>query len=616
MIELRLRQQQMVDKAIAALKEQGNTLCVAPTGAGKTIMLSFIVKAFLSKGKRCLILQHTDEILEQNYLKFQQVVPDVACSIINGKQKDFSGQVIFAMVQSLSKSTSLKKLPDLHMLVIDEAHHSVAPTYKQIITKTKSQKKPPLLLGMTATPTREDEKTLSELFTNIADQIAIEELVASGHLLYPKTFVIQSEAQEKIRELIDLGVSAESHEERLDACMSVVDLGAAVQHWKKQAADRKTIVFCSRVDHSLDVQQAFTQAGIIADHIDGGYSRADRARVLNDFMYGDTQVLSNANVLTEGWDFPPTSCIMILRGLATHTALIQMIGRGLRPLDPKVYPHLEKSDCIVLDFGLSILKHGSIEAKVDLLPKHKCPKCKQKIPKVALKCPLCGYDFEAAKRKREEKERVRHEREIQKIKEFEMRQFEMERRRLLTKEELSHEVKQQRETKTIEDSAEWERQQYKKKIRGYLERGQDHEIETILWTRVEQGRYVAAGDKTFCMIEIVSDTTSHLTVRNTELWHFLGTVQECITIGSQVLREKGGNYVPYEHQFEIIRPPTEAQMHFLKQYDCFPETRRQASALVAYYVFLNQSAREREMQERKDAPPSSGEPAHPLHSHP
>lgn len=107
--------------------------------------------------------------------------------------------------------------------------------------------------------------------------------------------------------------------------------------------------------------------------------------------------------------------------------MVQMIGRGLRTLDPSLYPDCAKTDCIVLDFGLSVSHHGSIESKVDLLPKRKCPACKSFIPSLARICPQCGADFERKAREKAEREARKEQKRIQRLKDIEMREIALER---------------------------------------------------------------------------------------------------------------------------------------------------------------------------------------------
>lgn len=552
MLTLRPRQQEMTDKAKTALTEHGNTLCVAPTGAGKTIMLSSVIKDHLKQGEKCLVLQHTDEILDQNRHKFSLIDSSRKLSLVNGKIKDFSGDVIFSMVQSLQRETTLCSMPRIDFLVIDEAHHSVAPTYERILNQAKANNPSLHVLGMTATPTRADKHGLAQVFSNVADQITIEELVASGDLLYPKTFVIASDIQDKIKK----SLWKEDNEENspMEDLIAEIDQSEIIKHWQVKAQGRKTVIFCSRVEHSLSTVETFNAAGIKAVHIDGTFSREERQQALESFTQGDTEVICNVGVLTEGWDYPPVSCIILLRAFSSQPAMVQMIGRGLRTLDPSLYPDCAKTDCIVLDFGLSVSHHGSIESKVDLLPKRKCPACKSFIPSLARICPQCGADFERKAREKAEREARKEQKRIQRLKDIEMREIALER-------------------------AYKEREEQRQRVR---EQNQNR-IMTLVFSQVDSTAWMASGSEGYALMTQVGVKSFSLLMNSGDLHEtFLGTMQECVQAGGRFLRQYGGQFLPFAEERWGDLEPTESQMKVLANHPHPPQTRRKACALIAY----------------------------------
>lgn len=554
MLTLRPRQQEMTNKAKTALMEHGNTLCIAPTGAGKTIMLSSVIKDHLKPGEKCLVLQHTDEILDQNREKFERIDSSRKLSLVNGRIKDFSGDVIFSMVQSLQRETTLLSMPRIDLLVIDEAHHSVAPTYERILNQAKANNPSLHILGMTATPTRADKHGLAQVFSNVADQITIEELVASGDLLYPKTFVIASDIQEKIKK----SLWKEDNEENspMEDLIAEIDQSEIIKHWQAKAQGRKTVIFCSRVEHSLSTVETFNAAGIKAVHIDGTFGREDRQQALESFTSGDTEVICNVGVLTEGWDYPPTSCIILLRAYSSQPAMVQMIGRGLRTIDPSFYPDCAKTDCIVLDFGLSMTHHGSIESKVDLLPKKKCPSCKAFIPNVAPICHTCGRDFERKAREKAEREAKKEQKRIQRLKDIEMRELALERAYRQREEQRTH-MQERRE--------------------------RDRQNRTLVFSQVDESEWIASGSEGYALMTQVGSHSFSLLMKSGDIHeNFLGTQQECLQTGSRFLRQYGGQFLPFAEAKWGELPPTESQMKVLATHPHPPETRRKASAMIAY----------------------------------
>ena len=400
---LRPRQKTFVERSVQALEEHGNTLGVAPTGAGKTIMLSGVVGWMLEgTDAKAAVLAHRDELTAQNVLKFAKVNPKITTSVVDARSKSWRGQATFAMVPTLARQSNLDSIPALDLLVIDEAHHVAADSYRRIIDKAYERNADLRVFGVTATPNRGDKKGLRPVFSNVADQISIGELITSGHLVPPRTFVIDVGTQEALRNVRktvdDFDMKA------VDAIMNKAPItDAVIRHWKEKAGDRQTVVFCSTVDHARNVKDAFIDAGVEASMVYGEMGLAERRSTLRAFEQGDIQVIVNVAVLTEGWDHQPTSCVILLRPSSYKSTMIQMVGRGLRTVDPNEFPGQVKTDCIILDFGTSSLLHGCLEQDVDLddkpkgdVPTKDCPECGAIVPIGTLQCPLCDFVWEGA----------------------------------------------------------------------------------------------------------------------------------------------------------------------------------------------------------------------------
>lgn len=403
---LRDRQKTFVQRSIAALAHWGNTLGVAPTGSGKTIMLSAVVGQVLGgNGAKACVLAHRDEITAQNMDKFLKVNPGMSVSVVDSRVKSWTGKTTFAMVQTLARQNNLEAMPPLDLLVIDEAHHAEAATYRRIIGAARSMNPRVKIFGVTATPNRGDGKSLRDIFDNCADQISLGEMIASGQLVRPRTFVI------------DLGVRDElDHVRRLADDFDMAEVAAImdhqpltdaiVRHWREKAGERRTVVFCSTVAHAEHVAPAFSAAGVPPAVVTGETPDEERRNIFRGLEDGSIQVLVNVAVATEGWDCPPISCVVLLRPCSHKSTLIQMIGRGLRKIEPDKHPGMVKEDCIVLDFGTSSLVHGSLEQDVDLdghdtdekgqAPLKICPECKAEVPIRVRECPFCGHKFAVA----------------------------------------------------------------------------------------------------------------------------------------------------------------------------------------------------------------------------
>ena len=403
---LRKRQREFVEKSVTALKEHGNTLGIAPTGAGKTLMFSAVVGELLGADNKALILAHRDELTSQNQEKFLRINPRISTSVFDAKTKSFAGQAVFAMVQTLSRKENLSLIPVIDILAIDEGHHCVSPSYRNIIKEVKEKNPEVKIYGVTATPSRGDKKDLGDIFSNVADQIKISELVASGHLVRPRTYIIdvgtQSELKKVKKTAGDFNMGAV---EKIMNKLPIIE--EVFSQWQELAGNRKTVIFCSTIAHAKSVAEVFKCNEIKTVFISGDLSESERKDVLSKFEQGDAQVIVNVAVLTEGWDYQPTSCVILLRPSSFKSTMIQMIGRGLRVVDANLYPDVIKEDCIILDFGTSSLIHGSLEVDVDLekakQPKKKaeskfqkeCPSCSMLVPSASNNCPICDYEFTA-----------------------------------------------------------------------------------------------------------------------------------------------------------------------------------------------------------------------------
>ena len=270
--------------------------------SGKTIMLSAVTGEVIgdSAAKTC-VLAHRDELTEQNCGKFARVNPGLIPSVVDASGKSWAGEVTFAMVPTLARIGNLAAMPKLDLLVIDEAHHAVADSYRRIIDHVRDANPDARIFGVTATPNRGDRKGLREVFDNVADQVRLGELIASGHLVPPRTFVIDVGVQDKLRTVrktladFDMGEVA-----------SIMDRAPVtdevIRHWKEKAGDRQTVVFCSTVAHAAHITEAFNAADVPAAQIHGDLPGEERRDILAAYAVSKIRVIVNVAVLTEGWD--------------------------------------------------------------------------------------------------------------------------------------------------------------------------------------------------------------------------------------------------------------------------------------------------------------------------
>jgi len=401
---LRPYQEVAVSAASEALDKYNNTLVVAPTGAGKTIMLSALVGRRHKKCKNVLVLQHRDELVSQNMTKFKKINENISTSVVNAEVKDWDADAVFSMVQTLSRLNNLENMKQLDLVVVDEAHHVAADTYQRIINKAKELNDKVEIVGFTATPNRGDKKGLRDVFNNCSHQIEISTLINEGYLVKPRTFVVDVGVQDDLRNVRKTITDFDMSE--VEAIMNRRAINKrVVDEWLEKAGDRRTVVFCSTIQHANDLCDEFVLVGVNAKCVTGDTPRDEREEILHDLAHGDVQVVVNVAVLTEGFDAPPVSCVVLTRPCSYKSTMVQMIGRGLRTVDPEEFPGVIKTDCVVLDFGTSILTHGSLDDAVDLdgsdgeagegqAPEKQCPECDSFVPLSVRECPMCGHVFE------------------------------------------------------------------------------------------------------------------------------------------------------------------------------------------------------------------------------
>lgn len=410
---LRDYQKEAVKNTKEALIENNNTLIVAPTGAGKTIILSALINELVGVPKtedlfglgKTVILQHRLELVKQNSEKFTRVNPDflLRTSILTGREKDASGDVVFATVQTLSTSSGLKKIPRLDYLFIDEAHHSVAETYTDTIDYYRNINPNLKVIGLTATADRADEKGLGDVFNNVAFKIDTDLLIEMGFLVPPDSYVMDIGLNDEIDEL---GKKKKRMSENVfNKALSGIYkpfLPRIEEEWVKKASNRHTICFCTTIDEAESLCHIFQEKGHKAGVVHSKMHYKDVRLGIDRFHSGKIQILFNVAILVEGFDCSTVNCVILTRSCSAKSTMIQMVGRGLRPIVDEKDQWMEKTDCLVLDFGDSLKTHGTLRSDVNIEKikesgtekaiQLQCPHCQKMI--IVLKydmfCPRCG----------------------------------------------------------------------------------------------------------------------------------------------------------------------------------------------------------------------------------
>ena len=313
-------------------------LLVLPTGTGKTIVFALLVQR---RGGRSLILAHRDELIQQAVDKLRLVDPTLPLGVVQAARDEHTAPTVVASVQTLSRRTRLARLvPDFQTIVIDEAHHAPAPTYRRILEYCRAWRPDgPLVVGVTATPERGDRHSLREVFERIVYQKTLLEMMQAGYLVDLRAVQVLLQA--------DFDTLRTQHGDFVEAELETLLLAAnapaqVLAAFQAHAADRKALLFTPTVALAYAMAATFQAAGIPAEALDGTTPVPTRRAILQRLHSGATRVVANCAVLTEGFDEPSVDCIIVAR--PTQSALLyqQMLGRGTR-----TYPG--KTDCLLLD---------------------------------------------------------------------------------------------------------------------------------------------------------------------------------------------------------------------------------------------------------------------------
>jgi superfamily II DNA or RNA helicase len=303
-----------------------------PTGTGKTVVFAHFPRV-LNMKKRLLVLAHREELLLQARDKFRSVDPELKVEIEQaGSHAGADAKVVVASVPTLARSGArLSQLqPDeFSIVVVDEAHHAIAPSYRRIFDHFGlfEPQVSRYLIGFTATPRRGDKQGLGEVFEEVCYARDLREMIAGCYLCPITGWRVDTD--------LSLDEVKVRHGDFIESQLaSVVNTPLrnrlVTKAYRDFAPGRRAIVFCVDVAHAKDVHRAFAEAGIRAAPIWGELSRDQRRGTLAAFSAGEIDVVTNCNVLTEGFDEPRVDCVIMARPTQSKLLYAQMVGRGTR----------------------------------------------------------------------------------------------------------------------------------------------------------------------------------------------------------------------------------------------------------------------------------------------
>lgn len=381
-MELRSYQTQALASLRAAFTRTRRVVLVMPCGAGKTTV--FVEAARLSKWPT-LILVHRKELIEQASKR----LGDTPHGIIKaGYTEARQHRIQLASVQTLSR----RPKPEARFIILDEAHRCLADTWLALLDHYPDA----FVLGCTATPYRLDGKGLGRVFGEIVVGCTVRELIEQGLLIEPRVLAPPAPSLEGVRI-----VGGDYVLDALEEPMSKLT-GDIVAHWLQHSPGKSTVVSATTIAHSRSIVEAFSAAGVSAEHIDGDTPEQQRAATLARLSRKETLVLSQCAILTEGWDLPSLETCILARPTASLCLHRQIIGRVMRAADGK-------DGALVLDHAGNHHRHGLVTEEVTLsldskvkrtapAPVRTCPACYCVCAMGVRVCPECGHVFVSEQR--------------------------------------------------------------------------------------------------------------------------------------------------------------------------------------------------------------------------
>ena len=368
-------------RAVEHLEKATKALYVLPTGGGKTVIATSAIERAVQRGERVLMLTHRREILRQTSLK----IPIDHGLIQAGLNIDLEYPVQVASIQTLwarcMRSNKIP-LPPADLIIVDEAHYIAARTWQSILEAYPNARR----IGLTATPCRADGRGLGNYFDELILGPQIPNLIDRKYLV-PTIYYAPANPDLKGVETRQGDYAIKQLADRMNRDDLVGDI---VSNWHKLAQRRKTLVFCVDVAHSVHVKNEFLKSDVRAEHVDGSTPKTERDAILARLASGETDVVCNCMVLTEGFDLPAIGCIVLARPTKQLGLFRQMAGRGLRPAQGK-------SNLILIDHSGAVFRHGLLEDPVEWTldvtkraenPTHE-KRDQQKISRL-VECSQCG----------------------------------------------------------------------------------------------------------------------------------------------------------------------------------------------------------------------------------
>lgn len=377
-LQLRDYQLELIDGVYESLKRKNKKIMViSPAGSGKTVTMSEIARRATRKKNRVLFVVHRIEIVHQVRQTF----------IANDVDMDYCE---IGMIQTITNKVKKNKVTEPTTILIDEAHHSLSKSYTRILDAFPKA----VVLGFTATPIRLSGQGFTEIFDDLITGKSVQWLIDNNRLAPFKYYSKKLINTENLKR----NSTGDYSNDSIELAMESTIFGDVVEHYRKFADNKKTIVYTHSVESSKQVADRFIAEGYAAIQVDGTTPKAEREFAMQQFRSGDIRILVNAELYGEGVDVPDCECVVLVRPTESLTLFIQQTMRAMRYMPDK--------QAIIIDHVGNYTRHGlpttehdwteyfqgnKKKAKENTVVVKECESCYGVYQGNAAECPHCGH---------------------------------------------------------------------------------------------------------------------------------------------------------------------------------------------------------------------------------
>ncbi|GCA53772.1 type I restriction enzyme EcoKI subunit R [Sinorhizobium sp. KGO-5] len=381
MIPLRDYQEELLNGVYESMsKGNKNIMVQSPAGSGKSVTMSEVARRATEKGNRVLFIVHRRELVSQ--IKGTFIANDVNMELCH-----------VGMVQTVANRIKNGKEPTPAIILVDEAHHSLAKTYTNIFESFPNA----YVYGFTATPWRMSSKGFTEIFEDLILGKTVDWLIDEHRLAPFKYYSVNLMDSD----ILTHNSTGDFNNDSITKAMQKTIYGDAVTNYKKFADGKKTIIYTHNVESSINVAEKFKDNGYDALQVDGKTPKQQRELAMEMFREGKVNILVNAELYGEGVDVPDCECVILLRPTESLTLFIQQTMRAMRYQPDK--------QAIIIDHVGNWYRHGlpntehnwqdyfegskKKKSKDNSIPIKECPECFGVVESAYTICPYCGCEF-------------------------------------------------------------------------------------------------------------------------------------------------------------------------------------------------------------------------------